>query len=482
MERCNVCSEKSYLSPCAHCEKKICEDCKSAHMDILRREITRINSQIRRGVNRLQDSLAIIEKNTLGLQSNCLSVSEEVEEIYRRLAKALKDRTEFLRTEIDRYLSSELRNLTTLKENLDQEISNIQSNCDVADKYMNENVEWDDCELMDTKEIFLRTVEFLRSFEYENTDYTRRVRFLMSIDPNQLVMNVATFGDLNITPSPHTAGMNSSSTGNSLQPPSGPGLMRSKSDHRLATQFRQQQEERGIRDEDEPAVSGRKFGERHRPSERYGNESRYGRTGNDYDYGNDYDNESSTRSQPKSRFRSRFVRSHQQDDNSDNEQSRNVRFNEREKEKERERVLDTEDVSRGHLSGIIRLSDSPRVMKRLQEQDRPKKEKKEVPAQPAAPKTAAVPPKRPTAPPAATRQMSEDEIDRIKRQNKGSTSTTTTATPTPASEPERPAADRVAALKTRTTSNVTSEDSDNSSATSPVRRTPPHNEVSFDDD
>lgn len=47
MERCNVCSEKAYLAGCAHCEKKICEDCKSAHMDILRREIIRINSQVR---------------------------------------------------------------------------------------------------------------------------------------------------------------------------------------------------------------------------------------------------------------------------------------------------------------------------------------------------------------------------------------------------------------------------------------------------
>lgn len=255
MERCNVCSEKSYLSPCAHCEKKICEDCKNAHMDILRREITRINSQIRRGVNRLQDSLQVVEKNTLGLQSNCLSVSEEIEEIYRRLGKALKDRTDFLRNEVDKYLTSEIRNLTTFKDNLDTEIGNIQSNCDVADKYMNENVEWDDCELMDTKEIFLRTVEFLRSFEYENTDYTRRVRFLMSIDPNQLVMNVATFGDLNIIPSPNT--QSTTSAGSSLQLPSGPGLMRSKSDHRLATQFRQQQEERGFRDDDEPALSVR---------------------------------------------------------------------------------------------------------------------------------------------------------------------------------------------------------------------------------
>lgn len=52
-----MCSEKSYCNLCMHCEKKICEDCKSAHMDILRREINRINNQIRRGVHRLQDIL-----------------------------------------------------------------------------------------------------------------------------------------------------------------------------------------------------------------------------------------------------------------------------------------------------------------------------------------------------------------------------------------------------------------------------------------
>lgn len=436
-------------------------------MDILRREITRINSQVRRGVHRLQDTLAVVEKNTLGLQTNCLSVSEEVEEIYRRISKALKDRTENLRTEVDRYLSSELRNLTSLKDNLDLEISNIQSNCDLADKYMNENIEWDDCELMDTKEIFLKTVEFIRNYEYETTDFTRRMRLLMQVDPNQLVMNVATFGELNI--SPRIGG-----SSNSLAPPATTtGLMRSKSDHRMAAQFRQQQEERGIRDDDD-ALTGRKFGERREQRETGGD--RYGRSGTDYDYGNEYDEPASRAG--KSRFRSRFVRSHQQDDTSDNEQGRNVRFQGAgDREKDRERVLDTEDVARGHLSGIIRLTDSPRVMKRLQEQEKGKKEKKVEPT-PVAPKPAAVTqPKRATAnPPAAQRQISEDEIDRIKRQNKG----TTSAAGTPASEPERPAADRVAALKSR--SAATSEDSDNSSASSPVRRTPPQNEVSFDDD
>ncbi|XP_061401674.1 uncharacterized protein LOC133337472 isoform X2 [Musca vetustissima] len=456
MERCGVCSEKSYLNPCAHCEKKICDDCKSAHMDILRREITRFNSQIRRSLHRLQDSLSLIEKNMISLQTNCVSTTEEIEDIYRRVTKAIKDRTDQLKGEIDRYLTIELKNLNTLKENLDNEINNITSNCDIVDKYMNDSVEWDDCELMDTKEIFLKTVEFLRHFEYENSDYSRRVRFLVSMDPNQLVMNLATFGDLNIAPH---SNMGSSTSSSHLAPPTAlqPGLMRSKSDHRLATQFRQQEERIGYNDE--PVLGGRRFGERpvRINNDRYGDSgsSRYGRggAGGDYDYGgeNDYENDQSSSRTGKSRFRSRFVRSHQNED-SDNEQQQQQRLEEK---KLKDKVRDGEDVSRGQLSGIIRLSDCARVIQRLADIGKEKKEKKvdntaqaniqaAIQAQKAAmqrPKQAAV------APPA--RQVSEDdEISRIKQQNKNAPSSSTAAAAaaaaatTPAPAPERPAADR----------------------------------------
>ncbi|XP_053965222.1 RING finger protein nhl-1 isoform X2 [Anastrepha ludens] len=481
MERCGVCSEKSYLSYCAHCEKKICEDCKSAHMDILRREITRFNSQIRRSLHRLQDILAIIEKNTTSLQTNCVGVSEEIDEIYRRITKAIKDRTDQLRGEVDRYLTIEMRNLTTLKENLDHEIQNITSNCDVVDKYMNETVEWDDCELMDTKEIFLKTVEFLRHFEYENADYTRRVRFLVSLDPNQLVMNLATFGDLNIAPHSQTGGSLSSSH---LAPPSAlqPGLMRSKSDHRLATQFRQQEDRVGYNDE--PVLGGRKFGERpvRANNERYGdgNNNRYGR-GADYDYENDYENDQPTsRTGKSSRFRSRFVRSHQNDD-SDSEQQQTQR--QQELEKKKDRVLNGEDASRGQLSGIIRLSDCARVIQRLADIGKEKKEKKTDTAAQAAVQAAIQAQKasmqRPKQQaPAAQRQVSEDdEISRIKRQNKNVPSGATTAatavstgsTTAQSSETERPAADRVAALKRAGIAPGTSEESDSSNHASPSK-------------
>ncbi|XP_037895276.1 RING finger protein nhl-1 isoform X6 [Glossina fuscipes] len=478
MERCNVCSEKAYLQPCAHCEKKICEDCKSAHMDILRREIARFNSQIRRSLHRLQDALALIEKNMVSLQTNCTSTTEEIDEIYRRVTKAIKDRSDQLKGEIDRYLTGELRNLSTLKENLDAEINNINSNCDIVDKYMNDAVDWDDCELMDTKEIFLKTVEFLRHFEYENSDYTRRVRFVVSMDPNQLVMNLSTFGDLNIMT--HSTGGSTSSA--HLAPPSTlqPGLMRSKSDHRLASQYRQQEERCGYNDE--PVLGGRKFGERpvRINTDRYSDISsnRYSRP--DYDYDNDYDNEQSTRP-AKSRFRSRFVRSHQNDD-SDSEQQLSQR---QEQEKKKDKVKDGEDASRGQLSGIIRLSDCARVIQRLAEIGKEKKEKKSDAGAQAAVQAAIQAQKAAMARARQTQQQSgvqrqvseDDEINRIKRQNKNApstSSTTTSATVQSLTETERPAVDRVAALKRNVGSLGNSEESDSSSQhTSPSKTVPP---------
>lgn len=84
----------------------------------------------------------------------------------------------------------------------------------------------------------------------------------------------------------------------------------------------------------------------------------------------------------KSRYRSRFMR-HRDGDDSDGDSRSTVRFTStapQEPSGLRERVLDTEDAARGPLSGIFRLTDSPRVMKKLQECERAGKRKKEEPA------------------------------------------------------------------------------------------------------
>lgn len=393
-------------------------------MDILRREINRINNQIRRGIHRLQDILAVVEKNTSNLQNNCQGVAEEIDEIYRRLTKAVKDRTDALRNEMDKYVTTEMKNLSLLRENLELEIANISSNCDLADKYMNESVEWEDCELMDTKEIFLKTVEFIRNFETESSDYSRRVRFSMACDANQLVNNLSTYGDLHFIHPPTTTQSNAL-----LQPSVSSGIMRSKSDHRLATQFRQQQENFNM--DDEPLLGGRKFGERPKPSVDKHSDSRYGGSGYDYNEDQHYDSPSSRSN--KNRFRSRFHRGHYEEE--EETESRTVKA-----EKEKDKIITTEDVAKGPLSGIFRILDSPRAMKKIQEAEKGPREKKEPvkPVTPVAPTQQQVQPKAPAVapvtrkPPAAARQQSEDEIERIKRENK--TAGTSNAT----TESERP--------------------------------------------
>uniref|UniRef100_A0A8D8UJB4 RING finger protein nhl-1 n=1 Tax=Cacopsylla melanoneura TaxID=428564 RepID=A0A8D8UJB4_9HEMI len=454
MKRCSVCSEKSYVTMCGHCDKEVCADCKGAHMDILRREIARINSQVRRALHRLQDMLALVERNMLALQTNCNSVSEEVEEIHSRLTKALKDRTEFLQGELDRYLTTEVKNLSQLKENLELEIANISSNCDLADEHMqNENVEWDDLELMDAKEIFLRTVEFIRNFETETTDYTRRVRFVMTHDPNTLVLNVAGYGELSIN-MPHPVIQ-------SLQPP-GPGLMRSKSDHRLASQYRGEDRtyDRSPYDASDPMqgrvspLGGRKFGERPRERTDVNSSSRYGGR-NEREYGEEYDPDN--RQSARSRIRARFRHgAGEADSDSETHGGRSVRFNETHAPpaKEREKVLDTEDVAKGPLSGITRLLDSPRVMKKLLDSSIKKTKKENEPAPPLPTQNQKNPIVRkmsstPATPPVTQRQVSEDdEIARIKKQNKTAGSSSETVT----REPVRPSSERVAALKQQSSS------------------------------
>ena len=72
------------------------------------------------------------------------------------------------------------------------------------------------------------------------------MRFVMTHDPNQLVLNVAGYGELNIKPETGTNALLAGT--NTLSAPGGsPGLMRSKSDHRLASQYRQQEDDRHSR-------------------------------------------------------------------------------------------------------------------------------------------------------------------------------------------------------------------------------------------
>jgi len=350
MSRCNVCSEKAYVNYCAHCDKKICDDCKEAHCDILKREISRVNNQIRRGWHRLEDCIQQIDRNNTQLSSNGTSVLNDIEEMHTRLANILKERTEFLKSSVEKYLIVESKTLKDTKENLELELANIKSNADLMENHMNDGTKWDDNELMDTKDIFIKMMDFIRNYDPGTEEYTRRIRFSTHEAVNDLAKKLLEVGELKFyDPKPKD------DTNDDL-PIRSSGLSRSKSDHRLVAEFRRREEA------ERSPPSRRRFGDT-----RYSREDNKSRT----TFGR-YDEEEDDSSRiAGGRFRSRFLRGDDDDESGGNRSSMYDESGDKNKNKvERVKVVDTEDCSRGPLSGCIRLADSSRVIQRLKSSGR----------------------------------------------------------------------------------------------------------------
>ena len=262
---------------------------------------------------------------------------KEIDEIQRRLTLALKERTDYLKTSVDKYVTSEMRNLKELKDNLDLEVTNIRSNSDLMDKNLDDGTKWDDVELLDCKDIFIKMMDWIRNYDTSNEEYTRKIRFTCHDGVNDLARRVLEIGDLKFQENNPKAGEDFESRST--------GLSRSKSDHRLVTEFRRQEENSS------PTRSRRAFG--------YSREANKSRS--NMGYGAEDEEDDSTRS---SRFSSRFL-SRPSDDAGDDRRNSKQMEEEPMSKKERNKVIETEDASRGPLSGCIRLADSSRVIQRL---------------------------------------------------------------------------------------------------------------------
>merc|ERR1712212_470751 len=317
--------------------------CKDAHNDILKREISRVNNQIKRGMNRIEDALAQVERNQQQLKTNADTVCGEIDEIQRRLTLALKERTDYLKSSVDKYVLTEMKSLKELKDNLDLEVTNLQSNADLMEKNLDDGTKWDDVELMDCKDIFIKMMDWIRNYDTSNEEYTRKIRFTCHDGVNDLAKRILEIGDLKMQD-------NKPKDSDEFESRSS-GLSRSKSDHRLVSEFRRQEENAS------PPVRRRAFGENKYSREANKSRTNLGRYG-----GEDEEEESGSRS---SRFRSRFLRGDEEDE-SDRRNSRHMESEEAVlTKKERNKVIETEDASRGPLSGCIRLADSSRVIQRL---------------------------------------------------------------------------------------------------------------------
>merc|ERR1712121_437092 len=294
------------------------------------------------GMHRIEDTLGQVERNQTQLKTNADTVVTEIDEIHRRLTMALKERTDYLKSSVDKYVITEMKSLKELKDNLDLEITNITSNSDLMEKNLDDGTKWDDVELMDCKDIFIKMMDWIRNYDTSNEEYTRKIRFTCHDGVNDLAKRILEIGDLKMQE-------NKPKDSDEFESRSS-GLSRSKSDHRLVSEFRRQEENAS------PPVRRRAFGEN-----RYSREANKSRTNLGRYGGEDEEDESTGRS---GRFRSRFLRGDEEEE-SDRRNSRNVDEDITLSKKERSKVIETEDASRGPLSGCIRLADSSRVIQRL---------------------------------------------------------------------------------------------------------------------
>merc|ERR1719347_2210624 len=308
----------------------------------MKREISRINNQVKRGLHRIEEAMLEVERNQTQLKSNADQVVTEIEEINRRLTLALKERTDYLKTSVEKYVSTEMKSLKDLKDNLDLEVTNITSNADLMEKNLDDGTTWDDVELMDCKDIFIKMMDWIRNYDTSNEEYNRKIRFSCHDTVNDMARRILEIGDLKMQE-------NKGKDGDDYESRSS-GLSRSKSDHRLVSEFRRNEES-------SPPMRRRAFGE-----SRYNRDANKSRT-NLNRYGGDDDNEEPA---GRSRYRSRFLRGGDDDDDNDRRNSKHIDEDPMTK-KERNKVIDTEDCSRGPLSGCIRLADSGRVIQRLKE-------------------------------------------------------------------------------------------------------------------
>ena len=67
-----------------------------------------------------------VDRNSNQLNTNAQSVLNEIEEMYQRLSNVLRERTEFLKSSVDKYLTVESKNLKDVKESLELELANIK--------------------------------------------------------------------------------------------------------------------------------------------------------------------------------------------------------------------------------------------------------------------------------------------------------------------------------------------------------------------
>lgn len=198
MEKCSVCGEKvEGVQRCAHCEKKACPECREAHVDILRREVNRINGQSKRCLTKMKDFQEQIDKAKERLKVNHNSVKREIQDSCRRLIDDLQAKQKRLIEDVDTFVEQENRTLEKLRVGAEQEYDVLSSNSRLAEEKIQVNkYQWNDAELWEMKEIYARAMEFIRLFDADLGDFNRKIRFIIIPEFDTMRKRICDLGEL----------------------------------------------------------------------------------------------------------------------------------------------------------------------------------------------------------------------------------------------------------------------------------------------
>ncbi|CAI4232461.1 unnamed protein product [Auanema sp. JU1783] len=197
LERCKVCDEKADCEVCAHCDRKACKECRQTHMEMLKRDMSRLLNQVRRLSNRINEASDGLQKSLELLTLNCETTKDEVKEYFHRYYRDLKKREEAFIYEVEMFHSNESRLMSNLKDVLEIESTNMGDAVNRLDSAIKGECQIDDTELVRLKNIFSEGIEYLRNFQPDADElFSRKVRFSPGDDAAKLPQAISTAGEL----------------------------------------------------------------------------------------------------------------------------------------------------------------------------------------------------------------------------------------------------------------------------------------------
>ena len=214
---CASCSREMNLMRCPHCDQILCDGCKTSHMEQVQSDVTRLVGQIRRGIPRLSDAIAHVERKSEQIRQRSESAKSDITETIERYIMELKGRQRLLHSEVEMFLLGEIRSLRMHQENVESEMAEIASFCDSTDATLSRaNRMIPDEDLVNIKRQCMEHTENMKS--YEDGTYTlpreRSLQFIM--EESRLSNAISNFGDVQVN---HTSNSqpNSDESDNSVE-------------------------------------------------------------------------------------------------------------------------------------------------------------------------------------------------------------------------------------------------------------------------